>query len=149
MLTAADDALKSAAEAPPYDRDRASKQVDKKFEETIHLLSRFEKDFPSKDLNIGGTVTRDRRDAKMPVGNKFESPSMILYALKTSLHSKVKFLLVSLSLNADRSQPMGDESLRVRLTRPAVEFHLLSSLPDAHPIVVQRECYAIDIAPNV
>ena len=34
------------------------------------------------------------------------------------------------------------------LTR-IVKFHLLSSLPDAHPIVVQRECHAIHVAPSI
>jgi hypothetical protein len=99
VLIVADDALKSAAELTAEAKDRTSKQVDKKFGEAIHLLSRFEKDFPSKSPNIGGTVTRDRRDAKM--GNKSETPLTILDALETSLHSKVKFLSVSLSLNAD------------------------------------------------
>ena len=32
------------------------------------------------------------------------------------------------------------------LTR-VVEFHLLSSLPDAHPIIVKRGCHSVDVAP--
>lgn len=27
-----------------------------------------------------------------------------------------------------------------------VEFHLLTSLPDAHPVIVQRGCHTIDVA---
>ena len=89
MFLAADDALKFAAAA-----NRTSKEVDKKFGEAIHLLSSFEKDFPSKDptsnSKVGGMVTRD---AKM---SGSESPLTILYALKENLHSKVKLPSVSL-----------------------------------------------------
>ncbi|KAF8477821.1 hypothetical protein DFH94DRAFT_93912 [Russula ochroleuca] len=99
---------KSAAEAG----DRTS-NVDKKFRETIHLLSRFEKEFPSKKPNTGGTVTREANR-----NDKSKSPSWILHALKKNLHSK----------------PMGNEW--PKLTK-IVKFHLLSSLPDAHPISVK------------
>ena len=30
-----------------------------------------------------------------------------------------------------------------------VEFHLLSSLPDARPIVVYRAFHAVDVAPSI
>jgi hypothetical protein len=93
LLIAADNALKSAAEAG----DRTS-NVDKKFRETIHLLSRFEKEFPSKKPNTGGTVTREANR-----NDKSKSPSWILHALKKNLHSKVNFPSVYLSLNADES----------------------------------------------
>ena len=98
MLIAADNALKSAIETVNW----RSKDVDKKFEEAIHLLSRFEKDFPSKnppsDPNIGGTATGD---AKMTYTS--ESPSAILYTLKNHFHVRVTFSRVSLHLNADES----------------------------------------------
>ena len=94
MLVAADDALMSAAKAG----DRISEAVDKKFGEVIHLLSSFEKDFPSKDPasdpNIGGTMTREAG-----LNDKFDKSkyaSTILYALKQNLHAKVKFLSVPL-----------------------------------------------------
>ena len=89
MLIAADDALKSAAEAG----DRASVEVDEKFRKAIHLLSVFEKVFPpnhpTSDSNLGGS--------------KPESPSTILNALKNNLHAKVKFPSVSLPFNSDES----------------------------------------------
>jgi hypothetical protein len=92
VLIAADDALKSAAEA-----GNRTPEVDKKFEEAIDLLSRFEKGFPPKNPtsgpNIGGTVTRMSDESK--------SPSTILYALKKNLHAKVMFPSVSSLLNAD------------------------------------------------
>ena len=98
MLIAADDALKSAAEA----RNRTSKEVDKKFGEVIFLLSGFEKDFPSKDStldsNIGETVT-----GEATMGDESKSPSTILYTLKKNLHAKVKDSTASLPLNADES----------------------------------------------
>jgi hypothetical protein len=85
---AADEALKSAAAA-----DRISEEVDKKFREAIHLLSGFEKDFPSKDptsdksdLKVGGMITRDAKTS-----DESESPLTTLYALNENLHSKVKF----------------------------------------------------------
>ena len=91
MLIAADDALKSTAEAGIW----TTEEVDEKFEEAIHLLSLFENDFPSKgptsDPNICGTVARE---AKM--GDKSESPLTILYALKNDLHANVEFSSVSL-----------------------------------------------------
>lgn len=93
MLIAADDALRSAAEA----RYPKSRRVDKKFRKVIDLLSRFERDF--KDLmsgpNTGGTVTREAMS---------KSPSMVLvHALKKNLHANVKCPFVSLSLNTDES----------------------------------------------
>ena len=87
VLVAADEALKSAAEAG----DKTSDEVDKKFEEAIHKLSAFE-DFWFKDLtsdpNTSRMVTREA------MSDKFESPSAILYALKENLHAKVRFILV-------------------------------------------------------
>jgi hypothetical protein len=95
---AADDALKSAAEAG----NRISNNVDGKFATAIHLLSGFEKDFPSKDPtsdpNISGVVTRE---ASMSDTSK--SPSAILHALKRNLHAKVKLPSVSLHIDADES----------------------------------------------
>jgi hypothetical protein len=144
VLIVADDALKSAAESV----DRTS-VVDKKFKEVIHALSGFEMDSlsedPMSDPNIGGMDTRKAKSDKSesPPDLPPESPSTILHALKENLHAKVKFPSVSLSLDVDESQPMGNEW--PKLTR-VVEFHLLSSLPDAHPIVVKRGCHAIDVA---
>jgi hypothetical protein len=98
VLIAADNALKSAIETVNW----RSKSVDKNFEEAIHLLSRFEKDFSSKDLpsnsNIGGTAT-----GKAKMNYKSESPSAILYTLKNHFHVRVTFPPVSLHLNADDS----------------------------------------------
>ena len=95
VLVAADDALKSAAEACGR-----TFEVDKKFEEAIDMLSGFEEGFPPKNPtsgpNIGGTVTRE---AKM--SDKSKSPSTILYALKNNLYANVMFLSISLLLNAD------------------------------------------------
>ena len=98
MLIATDDALESAINAGYR---RTSEAVDNKFRMAIDLLGDFAKDFPLKDStsdpNISGTVTGE---VKMNVESK--SPLMILHALKTNLHSNVKFSSVSLSLNADR-----------------------------------------------
>jgi hypothetical protein len=95
LLITADDALKSAAKAG----DRTSTKVNEGFEEVIHLLCRFEKDFlldePTLDPSIGETVTR--------MSDRSKSPSAILYALKKNLHAKVKFLHASLPLNVDVS----------------------------------------------
>jgi hypothetical protein len=100
VLIAADNALMSAAKAG----DSTSEVVDEKFGQAIHLLSSFEKEFPSKDSasdpNIGGTIVRE---AKM--NDKFNMSKYalaILYALKQNLHAKVKFPSVSLSLNTDK-----------------------------------------------
>lgn len=138
MLITADDALISTAEAG----DKISENVDKKFKEAIHLLSGFEKDFSSKDLaldsNISGVVT-----GKAKMSNKSESPLATLYALKKNLHANVRLLFVSLPLYADEFQPMGNELSE--LTR-VVEFHLLSSLPDTHPIIVKRGCLVVNLA---
>jgi hypothetical protein len=98
VLIAADDALKSAVEAG----DWASQEVDKKFGKAIYLLSDLEKDFPSvSDPNIGGTVTGEANMCDNT--DKSESFSAILRALEKNLFSKVKFLFVSLPLNADES----------------------------------------------
>ena len=60
VLIAADDAMKSAAEAG----DRITEEVDEKFGDVIYLLIGFEKGLPSKDLTsdltIDATVTRKR-----------------------------------------------------------------------------------------
>ena len=69
--------------------------MDKKVGKAIDILSDFAKDFlledPTSDLNISGTMS-----------DKSKSATIILQALKNDLHSIVKFLSVSLSLNADR-----------------------------------------------
>ena len=84
-MIAADDAIKSAAEAG----NKTSTEVDYKFGEVIHLLSDFEKDFlsedPTSDPNIGGTVAEEAK-----ISDESRSPSAILYALKKNLHAKVK-----------------------------------------------------------
>ena len=85
MLIAADDALKSAAVAG----DRTSEEVDEKFREAINLLSGFEKDFLSQltsDPKIGGKLVWQAKTS-----DEFESPLVILNALKENLHAKVKF----------------------------------------------------------
>ena len=132
MLIAADDALKSAAEAG----DRISEKVDGKFARAIHLLSGFETDFPLKDPtsdpNIDVMVTREEDSslASFPTHHLFrqagkdlkrgaengaseshaeimsntpKSPSTILRSLKKNLHANVKVLSVPLLLNADES----------------------------------------------
>ena len=87
MITA-DNALRSAAGA----KDRTFKGIDAQFEEVIHMLCCFEKDFPSEeptsDPNIGNGEGRMCDRSKSPC----ESPSTIFYALKKSLHANVKFL---------------------------------------------------------
>jgi hypothetical protein len=97
VLTAADDAINSAAES----MYRTSRKVDKKFSKAIDLLSGLEKDFPSKDPTsdekIGGAVSGEAKN------DKSEYALTILYALKKNLHAKVKFPSVSLPLNADGS----------------------------------------------
>lgn len=98
MLVAADEALNSAAEAG----DKTSDEVDKKFEEAIHLLSAFE-ELPSKNLtsdpNTSWMITREA------MSDKSESPSAILYALKKNLHANVRFLSTSyLSMLTNFSQ---------------------------------------------
>jgi hypothetical protein len=83
-LITADNALRPAAGA----KDRTFKGIDAQFEEVIHMLCCFEKDFPSEeqtsDPNIGNGEGRTSDWSK--------SPSTILYALKKSLHANVKFL---------------------------------------------------------
>ena len=96
-MIAADDAL-SAAELGPWSRKY---EIDQKFGKAIDLLSDFAKDFALEnlmsDLNIGGNDT-----GEVKMGDKSKSATIILQALKNDLHSIVKFLSVSLSLNADR-----------------------------------------------
>jgi hypothetical protein len=98
VLIAADDALKSAIEAG----NKTSEQADLKFREVIHLLSGFEKDFPSNDStldpNFGGT------DARKAKSDKSESPLTILRSLKENLQAKVNFPSVSSPLNADADE---------------------------------------------
>ena len=82
-------------------------EVDEKFREAIDLLSGFDKDFPSKDPtsdpNIGRPFTRENPEGKM--GDKSDSPSTILFALKKNLHAKVKFPSVSwVSMLTNNSQ---------------------------------------------
>jgi hypothetical protein len=135
VLIAADDALKSATEAG----NRTSIEVDKKFEEAVNLLRAFEKDFPVRSEGPRpdrGTVTREENTS-----NKSLFPSTILYGLKKKFHAaKVTFPYIPLPLNSDKYQP--------KLTR-VVKFYLLSSLPNAYPIVVKRGCHANDIAPGI
>ena len=90
MLTAADDALISAAEAG----NKTSEKVDEEFEEAIYLLSAFKKDFSYKDLaldpNISGMVSREEK---------------MLHALKWNSHRYVRFLFVlflSVLMNSSR-----------------------------------------------
>ena len=99
MLIAADNALKSAAEA----RNRQSKEADSKFGEVIHMLNSFVKDFPSKDPMLdpdsGETVAGEAK-----IGDGSKSPLAILYTLRRNLHAKVKYSTdFFLSLNADES----------------------------------------------
>ena len=89
MLIAADNALKSAAEAG----NKTSKAVDNKFKRAIRLLSDFQKDFPFKNRNRTAT-------GEVNMGNKSRS---ILNALRKNVHAKVKFLSVSLPLDTDES----------------------------------------------
>ena len=95
-MIAADDAIKSAAEAG----NKTSSETDNKFREVIHMLSGFEKDFLSEDStsdpNIGGMVAEEAK-----ISDRSRSPSTILYALKKNLHAKVKSPSVFLPLNAD------------------------------------------------
>lgn len=95
VLIAADNALKSAAEA----WDKISEDVDMKFREAIYLLGPFERDSPSEDLmtdqNISGMAPGE---AKITDKSK-----AILCALKKDLHANVGVLFVSLPLEADES----------------------------------------------
>ena len=143
MLIAADDALESAINAGYRS---TSEVVDNKFRMAIDLLDDFAQEFPLKnstsDPNIGGTVTGE---VKMSVESK--SPLMILHALKTNLHSNVKFPSVSFlpTLIADGEQPMGDNWWGAVWRE--IDFYVLSSLHDRHPIVIRRVCHAIDFSP--
>ena len=93
VLIAADDALKSAAEAG----DKISEEVDMKFREAIYLLGPFEKDSFSRDLmtdqNISGMAPGEAK-----IRDKSES---ILCALKKNLHANVGVLFVSIPLDAN------------------------------------------------
>lgn len=95
-MTAADDALKYAADAG----NRTSKEVDRKFEEVIHMLSGFENFYSkdptseSSDPNIGGM------EAKTVTSDKFKSASTILNALKQNLHANVNFPSVPCSFTS-------------------------------------------------
>jgi hypothetical protein len=87
--------------------DRISEEVDKKFGEVIHLLSSFEKEFPSNDPMsddsgpiIGGTITREAGMNDMVDESEFAWA--ILCALNRNLHAIVRFLS-PLPLNADES----------------------------------------------
>lgn len=154
MLSTAEDALQSAVDSrlsliqpriQPF-----QPPVEDKFREAVDILSIFVKDFPLKDSmsdpNIGGTVT-----GKVKMSDKSKSPTTILQALKNSLNSRVKFLSVSLSFNADGSQPLVFTSLprdqrNERILR-RIAFHLLSSPHDPNPIIVTRACHAIYFSP--
>ena len=93
VLIAADDALKSAAEAG----DKISEEVDMKFRESIYLLGPFERDSFLKDLmtdqNISGMAPGEAK-----IRDKSES---ILCALKKNLHANVGVLFVSIPLDAN------------------------------------------------
>ena len=92
MLTAADNALESAAKAG----NKLSSRVDEKFKTAIHKLNYMKTDLFMSDPNIG------RTEAKMiDMSDKSECPSTILCALSVNLDAKVKFPSVSLLLSAD------------------------------------------------
>ena len=145
MLAAADDAIRSATESGTG--NKRSEKLDEKFATVINLLVSFERDLlpETSDPNIGGMVTRFQAN----MSDTSKSPSMILHALKRDLHSKVKFPSVSLLLEADESQPMGNSRLLKSNRVFNFKFYLLSTLPDAHPIVVERGCYTIDVGPSI
>jgi hypothetical protein len=93
VLIAADDALKSAAEAG----DRTTEEVDKKFEDVIYMLI---------GLDFGSYLISDQTKAtrKAMMKDKSQVASMILHTLKTNLHAKVKSpSAVSLLPNIDES----------------------------------------------
>ena len=99
VLVAADNALKSAAEAG----NRTSKEVDKKFEEAINMLRAFEKDFPICSEGPRpdcGPVTREASTS-----NKSAFLSTILYGLKKIFYPEVTFsyIYIILPLNSDES----------------------------------------------
>ena len=47
---------------------------------------------------------------------------------------------------SDKSQPMGNSRPK---PNGVFKFYLLSTLPDAHPIVVERGCLTINIIPSI
>ena len=97
MLTAADDALMSAADSELLGRT-PKVDIDNKFRRAIDLLGDFTKDFPpTSDPNIGGTAT-GTGEVKMSDKSKYPSAILRLQALKNDVHSNVIFLSVSLSL---------------------------------------------------
>ena len=148
MLAVADDAIRSAAESGSG--NKRSEKLDGKFATVINLLVSFEKDLLSgtSDPYIVWMVTREAN-----MSDTFKSPSMILHALKQNLHSQVILPSVSLPLEADEFQPMGDSRLlksnRLGVSMFDFKFYLLSTLPDAYPIVVERACYTIDVDPSI
>lgn len=106
MLIAADDALDTVVDSILRSNNRSltkerierslaedQSEVDNKFRKALDLLSDFVKEFPLKDStsddldpNISGTVT-----GEVKTGNNSKSATIILQALKTDLHSNVKF----------------------------------------------------------
>jgi hypothetical protein len=102
VLIAADHAIKLALKSAAAAGDRTSNEVDKKFREAIHLLSDFEKDFPSQVAVppiFGSDVSSEAN-----ISDKSQSPFTILNALKENLHAKVEFFHLFLYLDADNSK---------------------------------------------
>lgn len=99
MLIAADDVLRSAAEA----RDKTTMEVDKKFKDVIHLSGAFEKDFPvpskgsTSDPTIGATIAWEEEMSEKP-----KSPSTALCALEKKFYIRVRLPSVSLSIISQR-----------------------------------------------
>ena len=151
MLIAADDALDAAVDSTLGSSDRSlamavakeRSEVANKFKKALNLLSDFAMEFPLKNPTSytinGGTVTGGVKN-----DNNAKSPMTILEALKYNLHSNVKFLSVSLYLDADnlKYQPMGynmDPPGSYRIVR----FYILESLHDLDPDwpdIVKRGC---------
>lgn len=147
MLIAADNALNSAAVAG----NMVSKKVENKFEEALHLLAGFEKDFPSKDTtsdqSIGDMVSEPGEEK---VNDRSKYVPTTLYSLKMNIQAEViqvKSHSVLLPLDVDESQPRGNhgwpEPTRV------VEFHLIGFPLNTYPIIVERGCWAIDLPPCI
>jgi hypothetical protein len=99
VLIAADDVLRSAAEAG----DKTTMEVDKKFGDVIDLLGAFEKDFPvpskgsTSDPTIGATIAWEAEMSEKP-----KSPSTALCALGKKLYIRVKLPSVSLFIISQR-----------------------------------------------
>ena len=89
MLIAADDVLRSAAEAG----DKTTMEVDKKFQDVIDLLGAFEKDFPvpSKGSTSDPTIAWEEEMSEKP-----KYPSTALCALEKKFHIRVRLPSVSL-----------------------------------------------------